>query len=120
MHLAALILALIGCVGSIALGSRFLIAPREATRDFGLAADDFRGLAYVGGVRNITSAVVMLVVWAVAGSVTFGWALVAAALTPIADAAIVLSKGGKLSAALGRHGLAAGLLIAVGLILALG
>ena len=46
--------------------------------------------------------------------------LVAAALTPIADALIVLTNGGKLSKALGVHGLTAGLLVAAGLVLALG
>jgi hypothetical protein len=46
--------------------------------------------------------------------------LVAAAITPIADALIVLTNGGKLSKALGVHGVAAGLLVAAGLVLALG
>jgi hypothetical protein len=46
--------------------------------------------------------------------------LVAAAITPTADALIVLTNGGQLSRALGIHGLTAGLLVAAGLVLALG
>ena len=61
-----------------------------------------------------------LVVWGAAGSATLGWALIAAALTPTADAIIVLAGGGKPSTALGIHGLTAGLLVGAGLVLALG
>ena len=120
MHLTALIVALIGCVGAIILGGRFLLAPRQATLDFGITADNVRGLAYLSGVRNITLSVVLFAVWATADPAVFGWALIATALTPIADAIIVLTSRGKLSNALGRHGLAAGLLVAAGLVLALG
>ena len=49
-----------------------------------------------------------------------GWALTFAALTAIGDAVIVLTNGGKLSKALGMQGITAVLLIAAGLILALG
>ena len=120
MHLAALVVALIACVAIIALGIRFLLAPRQATLGFGVAADSFRALTEIKGVRDITSGVVPLVAWAAAGRTTLGWVLVAAALTPTADALIVLSNGGKLSTALGIHGLTAGLLVAAGLVLALG
>lgn len=44
--------------------------------------------------RDITSGVVPLVVWASAGTSTLGWVLVAAAITPTADALIVLTNGG--------------------------
>ena len=46
--------------------------------------------------------------------------MVAAAITPTSDAVIVLTNGGKLSKALGVHGFTAGLLVAAGLVLALG
>ena len=46
--------------------------------------------------------------------------VVAVALTPVADAAIVLTHGGRLSTALGVHGPTAVLLVAAGLVLALG
>jgi hypothetical protein len=120
VHPVALVVALLGCVAIMAIGSRFLLTPRRATLDFGVAADDLRALTAVKGVRDITSGVVPLVVWAAAGPATFGWALIAAALTPVGDAVIVLTRGGSLSTALGIHGLTAAVLVGVGLVLALG
>jgi hypothetical protein len=120
MHLAALLVALLGCVGIAVIGSRFLLTPRRATLAFGVAADDLRALTAIKGVRDITSGAVPLVAWAAAGPAAFGWVLIAAALTPTADAVIVLARGGRLSTALGIHGLTAAVLVAVGLVLALG
>jgi hypothetical protein len=120
MHLAALVLGVAACAAIVAIGVRFVVRPRRATLDFGIAPDSFRGLTEIKGARDVTSGVVPLVVWASAGTETLGWVLVAAAVTPIADALIVLTNGGKLSTALGVHGVTAGLLVAAGLVLALG
>ncbi len=120
MHLVALSVGVIACAAIIGLGIRFFLQPRPATLDFGIAADSLRGLTEIKGARDITSGVVPLVVWASAGQTTLGWVLVAAAITPTADAVIVLTNGGKLSRALGVHGLTAGVLVAAGLVLALG
>jgi Domain of unknown function (DUF4267) len=120
MHLVALVIALIACAAIIVLGARFLLTPRRATLDFGVAADNLRALTAIKGVRDIASGVVLLTVWAAAGQATLGWALIAAALTPTADAVIVLTNGGKRSTALGIHGITAVLLVAAGLVLALG
>ena len=119
MHLAALLVGLIACAGIIVLGFRFLLQPRQAMLDFGVAADNLRALTEIKGARDITSGVVLLVVLAAAGRVTFGWALIAAAITPAADALIVHTNGGKRATALGIHGLTAALLIVAGLVLAL-
>jgi hypothetical protein len=119
MPLAALIVAIIACAAIIAVGIRFLLQPRQAALAYGVAADNVRALTEIKGVRDITSGVVLLVVWAAAGRTALGWALVAAALTPTADALIVLTNGGKLSTVLGIHGLTAALLVAAGLVLAL-
>jgi hypothetical protein len=120
MQPAALLVGLIACAAIIVLGIRFFLQPRQATLDFGIAADNLRGLTEIKGARDITSGVVPLVVWACAGQTTLGWVLLAAAITPTADALIVLTNGGKRSKALGIHGLTAGLLVATGLVLALG
>ena len=119
MQLAALLVAFLACAAIIAIGIRFLLAPRRATLAFGVPAENLRALTAIKGVRDITSGAVPLVVWAASGRTTLGWTLIAAALTPIADAVIVVRNGGKLSTALGIHGLTAGLLVAVGLVLAL-
>jgi Domain of unknown function (DUF4267) len=120
MHLVALVFGVIACAAIIVLGARFFFKPRQATLDFGIPATSVRGLTEIKGARDITSGLVPLVVWASAGATTLGWVLVAAAITPTADAVIVLTNGGKLSKALDVHGLTAGLLVAAGLVLALG
>lgn len=119
MHLAALLFAVIASTAIIVLGIRFILQPRQATLDFGIPAGSVRGLTEIKGARDVTSGLVPLVVWASAGTTALGWVLVTAALTPIADALIVLANGGKLSRALGVHGVTAGLLIVAGLVLAL-
>jgi hypothetical protein len=119
MNLAALIFALIACVAIVAIGIRFILAPERATLDYGVAADNLRALTEIKGVRDITSGVVLLVVWAAAGRTALGWALIAAALTAAGDALIVLTNDGKLATALAIHGITAALLIAAGLVLAL-
>ena len=72
MHLVALLIGLIACAGIIVLGIRFLLQPRQATLDFGVAADNLRALTEVKGARDITSGVVLLVVLASAGRATSG------------------------------------------------
>jgi thiamine transporter ThiT len=120
VDLAALFLALLASVAIIALGARFLLTPRQAMLGYGVAPDSLRALTEIKGVRDITSGVIMFVVWAAAGRTALGWALIAVTITPVADALIVCTNGGKLSTALGIHGVTAALLLAAGLILALG
>jgi hypothetical protein len=76
MHFAALLIGLVACAGIIVLGVRFLLQPRQATLDFGVAADNLRALTEIKGARDITSGVVLLVVLASAGRVTFGFGAV--------------------------------------------
>src|SRR4051794_41961799 len=97
MQLTALVIAVVACVGIIALGARFVLAPRPAMLGFGVAPDRLRAMTEAKGVRDITSGVLLLVVWAAAGYTTLGWFMVAVALTPVADAAIVLANGGEAS-----------------------
>ena len=119
MHLAALLVALLISVAVILIGARFLLAPRIAMLGYGVAPDNLCALTEIKGVRDITSGVIMFVVWAAAGRTALGWALVAVTLTPVADAIIVRTNGGKLATALGIHGFTAALLLAAGLVLAL-
>ena len=119
MTTAALVVLFLACAGIIAVGTRFLLAPRVAMAGYGVAPDSTRALTEIKGVRDIASGVVLLVVWAAAGHTALGWAMVAAAITPVADAVIVLRNGGRPATALGVHGLTAALLVAGGLVLAL-
>ncbi len=120
MSLAALVFALIAATAIIGLGIRFILAPQRATLDYGVAPGNVRALTEIKGVRDITSGVVVLTVWIAGGRTTLGWALIAAALTAVGDALIVRSNDGKLGTVLGIHGITAVLLVAAGLILALG
>lgn len=120
MHVAALVIAIIAAVAIIGLGTRFILSPRQATLDYGVAPDNVRALTEIKGLRDITSGAVVLAVWAGAGTKALGWALTAAALTALGDALIVRTNGGKLSTALGIHGTTAVVLVAAGLVLALG
>ena len=119
MTIAALVAALAGCLFILVIGARFLLAPNIALAGYGVTADRVRALTSIKGVRDITSGIVPLVVLLVAGHETFGWALVAAAITPIGDAIIVVTNGGTLRQALSVHVATAAVLVAAGLILAL-
>jgi hypothetical protein len=119
MTTAALVVAVLGCLFILFIGARFLIAPKIATAGFGVAEDRRRAFTSIKGVRDITSGIVPLVVLLAVGPQVFGWALVAAAITPIGDAIIVITNGGTLRQALTVHGATALVLIVAGLILAL-
>ena len=113
----ALVVAVLACVAIAVIGVRFLLKPTAATRDFGVQPDDARALTAIKGVRDVTSGVVPMVVWAVAGVPALGWALIAASITPWADMGIVLARDGKRATAFGVHGLTAALLVVVGVAL---
>lgn len=119
MSVAALVVAIAGCVFILFIGARFLLAPAVALAGFGVTADRTRALTSIKGVRDITSGIVPLVVLAVAGQHAFGLALLAAAITPIGDAIIVVTNGGTLRHALSVHAATAAVLIVAGLLLAL-
>jgi hypothetical protein len=119
MDFAALVVALIAAVLIVVIGARFLLAPRVAMAGYGIDPENLRALTEIKGVRDIASGVVVLVVWAAAGRIALGWVLLALAITPTADALIVLTNRGKLPAALGIHGVTAALLVAAGLVLVL-
>jgi len=117
--IVALAVAIAGCVFILFIGARFLAAPTVAMAGFGVPADSLRALTSIKGVRDITSGIVPLVVLAAAGHQAFGWALLAAAITPIGDAIIVTRNGGTLRHALSIHAATAATLIVAGLLLAL-
>jgi hypothetical protein len=116
----ALSTAILSCVAINAIGLRFLFSPKVAAQGYGIAPNNIRAFTAIKGVRDIVSGIVPIVVWQVAGQKAFGWVMVAAALTPIGDALIVLSNGGTVGTALGIHGVTAVTLVAAGLTLARG
>jgi len=118
--IVALVVAVAGCLFILFIGARFLLAPAVATAGFGVPEDRPRAFTSIKGIRDITSGVVPLVVLAAGGSHVFGWALLAAAITPVGDAVVVATNGGTLRHALSVHGATALVLVVAGLVLALG
>ncbi|MER8184794.1 DUF4267 domain-containing protein [Kitasatospora sp. NPDC094015] len=112
-------ITLVGGLGIIAVGVRFLIAPEAGATGFGIPAPTGDALAYldVKGIRDIVSGLVVLIPLALGLRRPLGWTLLAAALTPATDAAIVLTHGGSPAVAFGIHAAtAAALLLAAGLL----
>jgi hypothetical protein len=120
MTTAALVVGLLAAAFILFIGIRFLVAPGVAVAGFGLPEGRPRGMTNAKGIRDITSGVLILVVLAAAGQHALGWVLVASAITPVGDAVTVVTNGGKTSYALQVHGVTAVLLVAAGLVLALG
>ncbi|MEV6771690.1 DUF4267 domain-containing protein [Nocardia sp. NPDC051030] len=90
----------------IFIGFRFFLVPDAAATAFGVPAkSDGDAGAYltVKGLRDITSGVIGLAVLLFAGAHPAAWAMLAVALTPFGDCAIVLRHGGTKAAAFGIH-----------------
>ncbi len=105
--IAATVLACVIGVGIILIGARYLLAPQASASTFGLRewpAEGANGWLNVKGVRDIVSGLVILVPLALGQTQVVGWLLVAAAITPFADAVIVLRGGGSKRLAYGMHG----------------
>jgi hypothetical protein len=104
-------------LGIIAIGVRFLLAPRAAAA-YGVAINEDAG-AYLSakGVRDIVSGLVVFLLIATAGHrVLGGWMLVMA-LIPIGDAVVVLRSGGSKAAAYGWHVATAVVMAVIGILL---
>lgn len=112
--------ALLG-LGIVAIGVRFLRAPRAAAAAYGVAIREEIGDAgaYLSakGVRDIVSGLVLFLLIAIAGyRVLGGWMLVMT-LIPIGDAVVVLRSGGSKGAAYGWHVTTAVVMAVIGILL---
>ena len=108
-------------LGIIAIGVRFLLAPRAAAAAYGVAIREEIGAAgaYLSakGVRDIASGLVLLLLIAIAGyRVLGGWMLVMT-LIPIGDAVVVLRSGGSKATAYGVHVATAVVMAVIGILL---
>ncbi|MBB4935544.1 hypothetical protein F4561_006438 [Lipingzhangella halophila] len=113
-YLAVGIAVLLGA-GIIAIGLRFLLAPEAGASGFGIPAPaDAAPYLAAKGVRDIAFGVVGLGLLAMRRPREAGWVLIATALVPISDAAIVLAHGGTPAVAFGIHGTTAAVLIITG------
>jgi hypothetical protein len=110
-------------LGIIAIGVRFLLAPRAAAAAYGVSIEENVGGAgaYLSakGVRDIVSGLVVFLLIATAGyRVLGGWMLVMT-LIPIGDAVVVLRSGGSKATAYGVHVATAVFMAVIGIILLL-
>ncbi|HEY2529416.1 MAG TPA: DUF4267 domain-containing protein [Xanthobacteraceae bacterium] len=107
-------------LGIIAIGVRFLLAPRIAaagTFGYGVAIEEKIGGAgaYLSakGVRDIVSGLVIFLLIAIAGYRVLGGAMLVMTLIPIGDAVVVLRSGG----AYGVHVATAVFMAVIGILL---
>lgn len=109
------VLAGLLAAGIIFIGARFLFAPRVGAAGYGVLPDlDQPGVgAYlsVKGARDIASGLVVIVLMIAGATHLVGWAILAATIIPLADAAIVLRNGGSKSIAWGVHGVTAAVML---------
>ena len=98
-------LAIVLSLAIVAIGVRFLIAPRVAAAGYGVPAKEDGDLAYltVKGVRDTCVGLLGLALIAFAGRVAVGLFMLVVALAALADAVIVLRNGGTKATAFGVH-----------------
>lgn len=110
------VLAGLLAVGIVFIGARFLIAPRVAAAGYGVLPDPSQPSvgAYlsVKGVRDIAMGLVVVVVMVAGTTHLLGCVMLAANIIPLADATIVLRRGGSKSIAWGVHGSTAAVMLA--------
>jgi hypothetical protein len=116
LSLAALI-----AVSVFAIGSFYLVSPARISGSFGLkppAADaDTRAWLRLKGIRDVASGLVVLTLMLAADRRSVGIALIAFAVIPLGDMAIVLASGGSKTKAFSIHGATCAVMLAIGLLL---
>nr|WP_314546024.1 DUF4267 domain-containing protein [uncultured Massilia sp.] len=119
-------MAVLLAVAIMVIGTQYIVAPRAATRGFGLPLPDPGAHTdwwlRLKGVRDIAAGAVVLTLMASSGPKAMGLALLALALIPIGDMGLVLGGKGSVRLALGMHAVTAIVMVAtgVGLLLAAG
>jgi len=98
-------LAIVLSLAILAIGVRFLIAPRVAAAGYGVPAKENGDPAYltVKGVRDTCVGLLGLALIAFADRVAVGLFMLVVALAALADAVIVLRNGGTKATAFGVH-----------------
>ena len=90
--------------GIIFIGCRFLLAPSTAAAAYGVPAGaEPHSQAYLSA-KGIASGLFAAMLIANGSAHALGWFMLIATLIPIADAMIVLRKGGSRTIAFGVHG----------------
>jgi len=122
MHSAIpLSVAALIAVAVMTIGCFYLVAPQRISGSFGLkppASDaDTRAWLRLKGIRDLGAGLVVLTMMLTADLRTVGIALIAFAIIPLGDMAIVLGSGGSKSKALAIHGATCAVMLVAGLLL---
>ena len=122
MHSAIpLSVAALIAVAVMTIGCFYLVAPQRISGSFGLkppASDaDTRAWLRLKGIRDLGAGLVVLTMMLTADLRTVGIALIAFAIIPLGDMAIVLGSGGSKSKALAIHGVTCAVMLVAGLLL---
>ncbi|HEX4361258.1 MAG TPA: DUF4267 domain-containing protein [Pseudonocardia sp.] len=101
-------------LGIIWIGARYLMEPESIAATFGVPSPprDADPFLRVKGIRDVTSGLVVLALLATRQPRMVGIGLLAEAVIPVGDAAIVLASGGSPATAFGVHGATAAVMVA--------
>ncbi|MGH8220921.1 MAG: DUF4267 domain-containing protein [Steroidobacteraceae bacterium] len=122
MQMVGLVIVWVVSIGIIGIGIAYVVKSERNAVGFGLPRlpeRDARGWWQVKGVRDIVSGVLLIVAIFAAGA-DLWWLILVLSLIPLGDAVVILTNGGRKSAAVGIHGTTAVGMIIAGLLLARG
>ena len=115
MHRIALGLAVLLAAAIIGIGLQYLLAPRAATRSFGLPLpEDGANTTWwlrLKGVRDITSGLVVLATMVWVSPQVAGLILLIDTLIPLGDMCTILAARGSRARAFGIHGVTAAVML---------
>ena len=119
MQIAGLVIAWIVAVGIIGIGIGYAAKSERNAVGFGLPRlpqRDARGWWQVKGVRDIVSGV-LVIVTIFAARADLWWLMLVLSLIPLGDAVVILTNGGRKTAAFGIHGATAAAMIIAAILL---
>ncbi|WP_192907044.1 DUF4267 domain-containing protein [Glycomyces paridis] len=112
-------LTVISVLFVFSFGLQYLFTPAEVAPSMGFAhwpTGEAAEFLSVKGVRDLASAIVILVLLAIRERRALGWVLLAIALIPIGDGSLILVHDGSTAAAFGIHYATAVAVIVTGLL----
>ena len=119
MQIVGLLIVWVVAIGIIGIGIAYVAKSETNAAGFGLPRlpeRDARGWWQVKGVRDIVSGVIVIVAIFTART-DLWWLIIVLSLIPLGDAVVILTNGGRKSAAFGIHGATAAAMIIAALLL---
>jgi hypothetical protein len=119
MQIVGLVIVWAVAIGIIVVGIAYMAKSERNAANFGLPRlpeRDARGWWQVKGVRDLVSgAIVIFAIFTARADLW--WLILVLSLIPLGDAAVILTNGGRKSAAFGIHGATAAAMIIAALLL---